>query len=402
MTIHKSKGLEFSVVVMMELARQFRMPTDGEIIRMDAQTGVALKRCDDVSRVTGHTVAGKALACKKAREIRSEEARLLYVGMTRAKDRLILLSSPKSLDAARTVWGLPTGDYAAGCARCMLDWIGQAVGEGLQVGHDTLFTARNGSEWDLRYHAPSDFRQALPGEKPFVAPDLSGDIDPRVRGWMERTWPRRHVQKTSVTALLRGGMWLNDEEETPETKRRALHLDTLPPELPAFLREETLSAADRGTAAHKALGALDIDALRGLSGPALIDAAKNNLLKLYNNGILSKEEYSVIDMSDVVGFLVSSLGRRMLASPEVKREWGFCLMHEGVLIQGILDLCFFEDGAWVLVDYKTDRCDADELKQRYREQLTWYARALRDITGRPVREIFLYALRQGRALEISL
>ena len=401
MTIHKSKGLEFSVVIMMELARNFRMPTEGEIIRMDAQTGVALKRCDDVARVTGHTVAGKALGCKKAREIRAEEARLLYVGMTRAKDRLILLSSPKSMDTARTVWGLPTGDYAAGCARCMLDWVGQAVGEGLMAGHDTLFTARNGSSWDLRYHAPSSFRQSLPGESAFTAPDLNIDIDPRVRGWMERVWPRRHAQKTSVSALLRNSIWSQEEEETPESKRRELHLDTLPPELPAFLMEETLSAVDRGTAAHKALGALDLDLLRSVSGPERIIAVKNCLLQLQTNGILTKEEYEAIDIRDLIGFLNSDLGRRMLASDEVRREWGFCLLHEGVLVQGIPDLCFTENGAWVLVDYKTDRCLPAELVGRYREQLLWYARALREITGREVREIYLYALRHGEAVRVE-
>jgi len=402
MTIHKSKGLEFAVVIMMELARAFRMPSDSEIIRMDAQTGVALKRCDDIARVTGHTAAGCALGCKKAREIRSEEARLLYVGMTRAKERLILLSSPKSLDAARTVWSLPTGDYAAGCARCMLDWVGQAVGEGLLPGLDTLFTARNGSNWDLRFHTPDEFRQTLPGEKPFTPPEALDTIDPRVRGWMERVWPRRHVQKTSVTALLRGGIWNTDEEETPESKRRELHLDTLPPELPAFLKEETLSAADRGTAAHKALGALDLDFLRNQTGPALLEALKNDLKRIYNKGILTKEEYSVIDLRDVTGFLVSELGRRMLHSPEVKREWGFCLMHEGVLVQGIPDLCFMEDGAWILVDYKTDRCAAEELPARYSGQLSWYARALREITGRDVREIWVFSLRHSKALRLDV
>ena len=401
MTIHKSKGLEFSVVIMMELARNFRMPSDSEIIRMDAQTGLALKRCDDVSRVTGHTVAGKALGCKKAREIRSEEARLLYVGMTRAKERLILLSSPKSLESARTVWNLPTGDYAAGCARCMLDWIGQAVGEGLNCGHDTLFTARNGSEWDLRYHTPGEFRQALPEEKAFIAPDVSGDIDPRVSAWMERTVPRRRLQKTSVTAMLRGDIWLSDEEETPESKRRELHLDTLPPELPSFLAEEKLSATDRGTAAHKALGALDLDTLRGKTGPSLIESVKNDLSRMLKTGIITIEEYSAIDIRDIAGFLVSPVGRRMVASDTVKREWGFCLMHDGVLVQGIPDLCFMEDGAWVLVDYKTDRCAAGDLPAMYGDQQRWYARALREITGMPVKEIWIYSLRHGQAVQVE-
>lgn len=401
MTLHKSKGLEFALVIMMELGRNFRMPSDSELIRLDAQTGLALKRCDDIARVTGHTAAGRALACKKERELRSEEARLLYVGMTRARERLILLASPKSLDKCRTVWDLPTGDYAAGCARCMLDWIGQGVSEGLNLGHDTLFTARNGSNWDLRYHAPSEFRQFIPDTAKFTQPDVSGDIDARIRRWMERKRPKQHAQKTSVTALLRGAVLLPDEEETPETKRRALHLDTLPPEFPAFMMEQQLSPADRGTAAHKALGALDLAKIQEKVGSERIPEVKNQLILLQISGILSKEEADVIDVRDILTFLSGDLGQRMLASARVQREWGFCLMHEGILVQGVLDLCFLQDGKWVLIDYKTDRCPAENLLSMYREQILWYKKALQEITEIPVAEVWLYSLWNGRAVAVE-
>lgn len=401
MTLHKSKGLEFALVIMMELGRNFRMPSESEIIRLDAQTGAALKRCDDIARVTGHTAAGRALGCKKERELRSEEARLLYVGMTRARERLILLSSPKSLEKCRSVWNLPAGDYAAGCARCMLDWIGQAVAEGLNLGCDTLFTARNGSEWDIRYHAPGEFRQYIPDSSHFVQPDVSGDIDARIIRRMERIPPRQHAQKTSVTALLRGEVLFPGEEETPETKRKALHLDTLPPELPAFMMEVKLSAADRGTAAHKALGALDLSKIRQNSGPERIEEIKNQLIFMQNGGVLTAEEAAVVDIGDILAFLRSDLGRRMLISPRVQREWGFCLMHEGILVQGVLDLCFLEDGKWVLADYKTDRCPTEKLLSMYREQILWYKKALWEITEIPVKEVWLYSLQHGKAVFVE-
>ena len=401
MTLHKSKGLEFALVIMMELGRNFRMPSESELLRTDAQTGLALKRCDDIARVTGHTAAGRALACKKERELRSEEARLLYVGMTRARERLILLASPKSLQKCREVWDLPTGDYAAGCAKCMLDWIGQAVGEGLAAGHDTLFTARNGSNWDLRYHAPSEFRQYIAEESHFVQPDASGEIDARVRGWMERKPGKLHVQKTSVTALLRGAALVPDMEETPETKRKALHLDTLPQELPDFMMEKQLSAADRGTAAHKALGALDLTELSATVGPQRIEWIKKQLRHMQESGILTAEEAEVIDISDLIAFITGDLGKRMLASPRVQREWGFCLMHNEILVQGVLDLCFMEGGGWVLVDYKTDRCPAEALLSMYREQILWYKKALEEITEVPVREVWLYSLRNGKAVKVE-
>ena len=400
MTLHKSKGLEFPLVILMELARNFRMPSDGELLRTDAQAGLALKRVDAERRVTGHTVAGRALACKQARQIKAEEARLLYVGMTRARERLILLSSPRSMQGVAEMRDMPEGDYAAGCARCMLDWVVQAVGEGLRTGRDTLFTAANGSLWDLRYHGSAEFSQRLPQEEKFSIPDLSEPPSADFCAQMARPPRQSQLQKTSVTALLRGAVWTEDTEETPESKRKALHLDTLPSELPPFLAGTQLSAADRGTAAHKALGALDLSLLRGAEAlPAAVNA---QLAALAQRGVLTAEELAAIDPGDILAFLRSDMGARMLASPRVQREWGFCLRDGDLLVQGVIDLCFLENGAWVLVDYKTDRCPAEELPAMYGDQLRWYARALREITGLPVRFGGLYSLRRRTLVPVEV
>lgn len=389
MTLHKSKGLEFPVVILMELARNFRMPRDSELLRCDAEAGLALKRCDDEERVTGHTLCGRALEYKRRREIRAEEARLLYVGMTRARERLILLASPRSLSAAQAVWDLPSGDYAAGCARCMLDWVGQAVGEGLFLGHDALFTARNGSQWELCFHNGTDFSQQLPGERAFSLPEGAVEVAADYLSAPPRRRPR--VLKTSVTALLRGGLPGEEEEETIETKRRALKLDTLPPELPDFMLQTRPRGADRGTAMHKALCALRTEA----------DIAEQ-LATLQEQGVLSAEEARLIRLADLRAFFASDLGRRVRRAEVVRREWGFCLMEGDMLVQGVLDLCFLEDGRWILVDYKTDRRPADELPGLYFDQIVWYKRALEELTAHPVAECWLYGLHEGRAVKVEV
>lgn len=400
MTLHKSKGLEFPLVILMELGRRFRMPTDGEMLRMDAQTGLALKYVDAEQRITCQTAAGRALGCQQSRQLIAEEARLLYVGMTRAKDRLILLSSPKNLNSMQEMMALPEGDYAAGCARTMLDWIAQAVGEGLQTGQNTLFTARNGSQWDLQYHAPSEFTQHLPREARAQLPDISQPPSADFCAQMQRPPVRQQLQKTSVTALLRHSRLPEDQEETAESKRRELHLDTKLPELPPFLASEKLSAADRGTAAHKALGALDLSALRAASD--LHAALGAQVLALRQRGVLTREEAQAIDVRDILEFIASGMGQRMLASARVQREWGFTLLDGSMLVQGVIDLCFMEGGGWVLLDYKTDRCAPERLPDMYGDQLRWYARALREITGLPVREAALYSLRAHRLLPVTL
>ena len=400
MTLHKSKGLEFPLVILMETARRFRMPLDTEILRTDADTGLALKFVDAKERLTGQTIAGKALGCKQARQTKAEEARLLYVGMTRARDRLILLASPKSLENVKTMADMPAGDYAAGCARSMLDWVVQSIGEGITPGQDRLFTASNGSRWDIRYHRSTAFKQELPGERRFALPDLNVPPSQQFMDSLIRPAQPVQLQKTGVTAMLRGGLLDEDREETPESKRRALHLDTLPPELPPFMTEKKLSAADRGTAAHKVLGALDLSAVR--AAPDVIAEIGNQLDAFARSGLLTQEEAQVVRISDICAFLQSDIGRRMLVSPRVQREWGFCLRHENLLVQGVIDLAFIENGAWVLVDYKTDRCEPENLPAMYGEQLRWYARALRQITHIPVAFAGLYSLRHAALVEIEI
>ena len=101
------------------------------------------------------------------------------------------------------------------------------------------------------------------------------------------------------------------------------------------------------------------------------------------------------------GFFSSPLGQRALAAGEVHREWSFNLRGEqGSLIQGVIDLCFLENGRWVLADYKTDAASGDELLRRYSLQLRWYARALARITGIPVAETLIFSLRAGASYPV--
>ena len=388
MTLHKSKGLEFPVVILMELARRFRMPGDGELLRCDAAQGIALKRVDAEQRVTGHTLAGRALEYKRRREIRAEEARLLYVGMTRARERLILLASPRNLASDRLSWSLPEGDYAAGQACCMLDWIGQAVNDGLQGQEGGPFTARNGSLWEIGWHNGADFRQSLPAEAAFTIPDGTGDAPADFFPALPKSKGR--PLKISVTSLIKHGLPGEDEEETIESKRRALRIEEPPQRLPDFMLDQKPKGADRGTAMHKALCALDLE--KPLP-PQLGDFVAR--------GILTDEERRLIRPSDIEAFRQSPLGLRVRGAETARREWGFTMAEDGVLVQGVLDLCFLEAGRWVLVDYKTDRCPAEELPATYGPQLRWYARALREITGLPVAEMWLYSLREGKAVAVS-
>ena len=403
MTVHKSKGLEFPVVFLPDLGRRFRLGSAGALLHMDGDSGLALRKVDPLLRMTYQTFAGKAIQLKKNRELRSEEARLLYVAMTRAKDLLILLAAPSSLDTARKRWAKPAGGHAAGSAGSMMDWLGQSLWPALENGHDTLWPAPNGSKWDIRLHRAlplaNDARETtlesitLSTVMPSAA--MAAQMQPLASG---ASLPL----KLSVTQLIqRQAQQLQpDGEETAQTKRYALSREPQP--LPGLRLDPQAGAVQRGVATHRAMSLVPLESLRNLRGEPLRLALEHALRLLEEDGRLQSEECAQIDLSHMLAFFTGELGRRLLAARVVHREWSFSLLvEEDLVLQGVLDCCFMEDGAWVLIDYKTDRARPEDILGLYRDQMRWYMRALRDITGLPVRQAALYALHHGIAIQVT-
>ncbi len=449
MTMHKSKGLEFPVVILMELARAFRAQT-GEGVYTDEALGIGLPFIDAEQRITRPTLPQQALLCAQQRKSRSEEARLLYVAMTRAKNKLILLASPRNVPTAAAQWALPNGDVAAGSANCMLDWVGQTLFEGLRVGENQTFYAENGAVWNICWEDADALLLQTDDTTP-VRPQLeTGDVPDLIRTMFERELPERLPVKTSVSAIAKHPQTVqnvsretmedgrplanqlnqtaegketlqtvqnvsretldsaappavnrvfteDDEEETPKTKR-TVQRETLE-DRPRYMQEHTLTATERGSAVHKALGCLRYDAIRDAS----IHSITAELDVLAQRGILSPAERSAVRAADLQRFFQSDLGQRVLRAETVRREWAFNLRADnGVIVQGVLDLCFLENGAWTLVDYKTDAVsDPAELLPRYTAQMQWYARALRILTGKTVGEIELYSIRLGKEIKVD-
>ena len=201
------------------------------------------------------------------------------------------------------------------------------------------------------------------------------------------------VRKTTVSAVLR------------DEKRAAQEDEPLPDaplmRLPRFMEEQQMTGAQIGTAFHRMMRMLDFDALRATHN--LEEEIIRQRKTLLEKGIVSENELAAVKPHLLVRLFASPLGVRMLAAEELHREWAFTYRREteegAQLLQGVIDCCFIERGAWVLVDYKTD-ADAAGAIERHRPQLELYAQALSGITGKPVRERVLYLVRAARAYQV--
>ena len=406
MTIHKSKGLEFRVVFGAQLAKAYGGARN-EPLSCHRDLGVGAHYYDPELRTRRTTLAQAAIAARKAREDAAEELRVLYVLLTRARERLILVASVRNIPNAERRWNAMA--RAIFSARSAIDVVMAARAAALRAGADpcavlTLhpageLSAGAGSGPDPRARfddiiaCPQALADAqLSEEMRWRYPDPLGAVKPL---------------KLTVSGLVRE---LEGPGRLPEM-----------PERPQFMMEQSpqrMTAVERGTAYHRAMQLLDLRALDGLTGAALTDGVRRQLDAMAQLRRLSDVQRAAVRPSRLAAFLQGETGVRLRRAQEIHREWAFNarvradealstaeagrFAGEDLLVQGSIDCCFIEDGAWVLLDYKTDRADDPEaLRQRYRPQLAVYALALARITGIPVRQKLLCLLATGEVLDVE-
>ena len=397
MTVHKSKGLEFPVVFGAMLSRRYNSRSASALLSAHRDLGLGCLYCDPGLQTRRKTLPQAAIAECARREDRAEELRILYVLLTRARDKLVLVGSVKKHTAAMARWRALR--ETPGAANSYLDVIMPAL------------DARGSGLCSIHMHeSPAALQDAEPETMP-EAPAPSVDADGPLLRALLWTYPEekaaRQPLKLTVTGLLR-------EIEAPDAQQPLI-------ERPAFLSEDSarMTGAERGTAYHRAMQCLKLEELTGLSGRSLTARIAAHLDELRETGRISVPQHEAVYPGRIARFLEGETGKRLLRAPEVHREWPFNVMvrisealeadeagtygDEEILVQGTIDCCFMEDGRWVLLDYKTDRTDdAEALTLRYRNQLRLYALALEKITGVPVKEIRLCLLLAGEELLIPV
>ena len=408
MSVHKSKGLEFKVVFGAQLAKTYRTERSDAPLLTHRDLGVGMSCCDPELRTRRLTLPQAAIMARQKREDAAEEMRILYVMLTRAQQKLVLVGTVKDVERAMKRWqALSAAPVAAG-SHLDLIMAARCGAEAEDAPLCSEFRVIPGASVRLQPEAVSEDGRALfnrvmehPGD--YANPDLEAQLAWRYPDPLAADRPL----KLTASGLLR-------EIEGPGQLPALV-------ERPAFLSDDAsrMTGAERGTAYHRCMQLLRLDALEGLSGDALTGAVARQLDDCANRRLLTDGQRQAVEPWRLSRFLESDVGRRLRAAAQVRKEWPFNAMlpidealapgEAGrfgpgeLLVQGTIDCCFIEDGQWVLLDYKTDRTDdMDALRAHYEKQLAVYALALERITGMKVKQRLLCLLESGGTLELGL
>ena len=415
MSIHKSKGLEFPIVLLCDLDHAFSRQDFDTPVLVHPTLGLGPRRVDLQRRIHYPTLARQALEQTLRRENLAEEQRILYVAMTRPKEKLILVDSMyhagtrlRRLAAAASCPVLP--ETVSG-GKCHGDWIllpllcrpEAAPLRTLAEMEVAGLSVENTAPWQVFVHDSDAFRlRPLRGESGKARPEEdAAPFDPSL---LEFSYPfrRETALPAKLTATQLKGRVM--DEEIAEGAARTPYLRPL--SRPRFRQESHgLTAAETGTATHLVLQYLDF-ANRDVAG---------QVETLRRENLLSDEQAAAVDVPALARFLASGLAEEIRRGEAVLREYPFTLLLDArevdpqavggdrLLLQGVVDCCFETAEGVTVVDFKTDRvfgAALEERAERYRPQLEAYSRALERVLEKRVCRRVLYFLEAGRTVEL--
>ncbi|MDO4632250.1 MAG: helicase-exonuclease AddAB subunit AddA [Eubacteriales bacterium] len=449
LSIHKSKGLEFPIVFVSGMGKRFNQSdTIGQMV-LHADYGIGADYADPILRIRRQTLLKQMMKRQLQLENLGEELRVLYVALTRAREKLILTGTVKSAEAALERYEKLAKGRAEvlsfsvrSSARTYLDWIVPALLRNRCADHLRQQFALGPASFSTHYEkeiftelSVVTVRDLITEEKDHqLQTGLTKEVllaipqeqifDEEARAWLNEQltyrYPFENLQgipsKVSVSELKRQHLQEADEEAVSlyDAPQETESEETAVPEedelVPEFLRAETQTTpAARGTIYHKVMECLNYAKIGE-------ESASEILTELVKQNRLTEEEAALVDPKKIDRFLSSSLcGRMKRAAAEGKlyREQQFVIAvpanslrkewdsQEEVLIQGIIDAFFLENDRIVLVDYKTDFVkfqEASSLYEKYRVQLESYEYALERLFSLPVKEKLIYSFCLGRVL----
>lgn len=426
MSVHKSKGLEFPVVICAGLGKQFNLTDAKEDVLIHKDLGLGPKYVDILKRRFTTTLPQVAIKKKIKLESLSEEMRILYVALTRAKDRLILIGSVKNMKSEAKKWCRETSLHYLYNSKSYLDWIcnclvklkeGEKIRDLAECESSVSDLASEGLNWKINLLSKRDliisqnqetinkkeFKEELEKFESSKYTDFKNEIERRFK------WSYKYSNSIYIPSKI----------SVSDVKNVSFKsLDSLNFKIPSIIKmpkfmegKKPFTKAEIGTIFHFVMQHLD------LGNPINYKYLKVKISEMVENELLTEEEAKVIDINKIIKFFNNSLGERLLKSKFVNRETPFVLRkkasqvikeldecEEYVLIQGIIDCYFEEDNELVLVDYKTDYVieeDYINIIDKYRSQINLYKEALERITDKKVKESYIYSFQLDKAIKVE-
>lgn len=432
MTIHKSKGLEFPVVLLCGLGKKFNMMDVSKNILKHKTYGIAPKYINPKLRIYKETLARIALKNVAKLETLSEEMRILYVALTRAVDKLILCGTVKGVDRRVKKWKRKTSHYNLYSSTSYLDWICCSLYNHKDAdvlrelsGDDSCDVKTDifDSKWKINILSLSDINYNVKDiniDKEFKIHEIKGFVN-QYDGDIAREIDRRlsfeykYKKSVNVPTKLSVTDIKNLNNDTKNIENIRYNVPRLA-DIPIFKEKNTeFTKAEIGTITHYVMQHLDISVSLNM------DEITRQISEMVKNDLLSVEESEVVNIKQILDFFQSSIGKRMLKSESIKREVPFVIKkkandvmkslneEDNILIQGIIDCYFYEDDDIVLLDYKTDAMHDNKdlkrsleiMKERYAAQILTYKEALEILTKKKVKEAYLCLFDNNMQIKIE-
>lgn len=445
MTIHKSKGLEFPVVIVGGMGRQFNLQDLNKKYLLDKDYGFAAKYIDPVKRITYPTLYYIALREEALRKQLAEEMRVLYVALTRAEEKVVMVANVpsfrKELENWQEIldhphWVLPP--YKRSDARSYLDWIGLSLArhsvahhlheEVIDVHSIHEQIANDPSTWELNVIHASEFEKM--GETELIEDD---ELKEKIQSWDPLTLDNPGLdievnKRLSYHYPYKDAVRARAKQTVTEIKREKEIRDEYSDDQlvksfqapiikrPNFMqKEKTISAAEKGTAVHTVMQHLPLNDI------LTAGEVQTYLEKLIAQEIITKEAAETIDIESIEKFYQSSISEKIRHGSKIYREIPFSLslsakevystweskVDEQVLIQGVIDLVMETKDGWIILDYKTDAIDqqvTEATKQmlvdRYAVQMDLYRKAIETIWKESIDEIYLYFFSKNLTIQM--
>ena len=447
MSIHKSKGLEFPIVILAGAHKSINFMDATAPVLVDQNLGIAVDYVDLERRTKTPTIIKGAMARRIVRESIAEEERLLYVAMTRAREKLIITGVVKDADKTLDKYRgsaeqlaadgmlsfadseniknyldmimpvcLMDSDKLKGSFKVMVDAVEDSEADAAETGNS--FETGNVTDTDAvkAGEAPDGNNEAgYPSldELPEYVP--ADNASSRMKLTVSQLKAMQAEDDSEDNAYMDDSVKeafekeAYDEQATDNGNRDGQTDSETIAELSNFIipkfisgEEVKLAANERGSAYHRVMECLDY------SVSVNIEGVKADINRMFETGKMNELQVKSVNPWDINTFVQSDTGRRVanaMNNGSVRREQPFVFEYEGQLIQGIIDLYFEEDGELVLVDYKTDRvmkgeAGEKELVKRYAIQLDYYEKALTQLTGKNVKEKIIYSFALGKGLSV--